>query len=140
MNDLIVLDTNVLLSGLRSRRGFSFKLLEQLSQGRFKIGISVPLILEYESVLMKHRETTTLSEHDVKSLIDYLCKVGQQVKIYYLWRPYLKDPFDDHILEVAVSSKSEYIVTFNTKDFHGVNRFGIRAVTPKEYLTVRGLA
>ena len=140
MSDLVILDTNVILSGLRSRRGFSFKLLELLTQEQFKIGISVPLILEYESVLLRFRDSTSLSESDIRGFIDYLCKVGQHVKIYYLWRPFLKDPYDDHILEVAVSSGSGKIITYNKKDFQGVDQFGISVLTPKEYLIERGLA
>jgi len=140
MGDLVILDSNVVLSGLRSRRGYSFRLLELLPQHEFKIGISVPLILEYESVLHRFRDSISLSERDIKDFIDYLCKVGEHVKIYYLWRPILKDPFDDHILEVAVSSGSEKIITFNKKDFQGVDQFGITILTPKEYLIERGLS
>jgi len=140
MSGLVIMDTNVILSGLRSRRGFSFKLLKLLTQEQFKIGISVPLILEYESVLLRFRDSTSLSESDIRGFIDYLCKVGQHVKIYYLWRPFLKDPYDDHILEVAVSSGSGKIITYNKKDFQGVDQFGISVLTPKEYLIERGLA
>lgn len=130
----IVLDTNVLLSGLKSNRGYSYKLLEQLPSRRFDICVSVPLILEYESVLLNHQETIGMSESDIKSVLDYLCLVGQKTNIYYLWRPFLKDPFDDHVLEVAVNSKSRYIVTHNKKDFQNVEQFGISALTPKEFL------
>ena len=130
----IVLDTNVLLSGLKSNRGYSYKLLEQLPNKRFDVCVSVPLILEYESVLLNHRETIGMSENDIKSVLDYLCLVGRKTNIYYLWRPLLKDPFDDHVLEVAVNSKSRYIVTHNKKDFQNVEQFGIRALSPKEFL------
>ena len=134
MSKAIVLDTNVLLSGLKSNRGYSYKLLEQLPSKRFDICVSVPLILEYESVLLKHRETIGMSESDIKSVLDYLCLVGQKTNIYYLWRPFLRDPFDDHVLEVAVNAKSRYIVTHNKKDFQNVEQFGISALTPKEFL------
>jgi putative PIN family toxin of toxin-antitoxin system len=134
MNNAIVLDTNVLLSGLKSNRGYSYKLLEQLPSRRFDICVSVPLILEYESVLLNHRETIGMSKSDIKSVLDYFCLVGRKTNIYYLWRPFLKDPFDDHVLEVAVNSKSRYIVTHNKKDFQNVEQFGISALTPKEFL------
>jgi len=134
MNKAIVVDTNVLLSGLKSNRGYSYKLIEQLPSRRFDVCVSVPLILEYESVLLNHRETIGMSESDIKSVLDYLCLVGQKTNIYYLWRPFLKDPFDDHVLEVAVNSKSRYIVTHNKKDFQNVEQFGINALTPKEFL------
>ena len=60
-------------------------------------------------------------------------------KIFFLWRPFLKDPKDDLVLEVAVESQSEYIITFNTKDFKGCDKFGIAVVTPQEYITMRGI-
>lgn len=134
MSVAVVLDTNVLLSGLKSNRGYSYKLLEQLPNRRFDVCISVPLILEYESVLINHREAIGMSESDIKSVLDYLCLVGRKTHIYYLWRPFLKDPFDDHVLEVAINSKSQYIVTHNKKDFQNVGQFGIRVLTPKEFL------
>ena len=133
MRTVIVLDTNVLLSGLRSNREYSYRLLEQIPEKTFEIGISVPLILEYESVLSKHRETTGLSERAIKSILDYLCLVGRKTNIYYLWRPFLKDQFDDHILEVAIHSNSRYIVTHNRKDFRNIEQFGIRALSPKAF-------
>ena len=134
MSGAVVLDTNVLLSGLKSNRGCSYKILELLPDKRFTVCVSVPLILEYELVLLKFRESIGMSESDITSVLDYLCLVGRKTNIYYLWRPFLKDPFDDHILEVAVSSKSNYIVTHNTKDFQNVDQFGIRALSPKEFL------
>jgi predicted nucleic acid-binding protein len=54
--------------------------------------------------------------------------------IFYLWRPYLKDPFDDHILEVTIQSNAQAIVTFNKKDFREAENLGIKILTPKEFL------
>ena len=71
--------------------------------------------------------------------VNYLCKAGKHQKIYYLWRPLLKDPYDDHILEVAVAASADFIVTFNTKDFTNVNQFGIKVVTPDEFLKFMGV-
>jgi len=133
-NGGIVIDTNVILSGLTSKNGYSYKILSLISKGGIVFNISVPLILEYESILMQFREKIGLSTDDIQDFIDYLCKTGHHTKIYYLWRPMLKDPFDDHILEVAVNSGSTYIVTFNIKDFVLTNSFGIKAITPKEFV------
>ena len=138
MRQSLILDTNILLSGLKSKRGYSYKLLELIPSQKFEICVSVPLILEYESVLLKFRKSMGLSEEDIKSVLNYICQIGRKVKIYYLWRPFLKDPFDDHVLEVAVSSKSDYIVTYNTRGFSGVDQFGIRVVTPKEFILEEG--
>ena len=55
-------------------------------------------------------------------------------KIYFLWRPFLKDPKDDHVLEVAIASQTKTIVTHNIKDFKGSEQFGIRAISPKDLL------
>ena len=55
-------------------------------------------------------------------------------RIFFLWRPFLKDPKDDMVLELAVEAEVEYIVTHNLKDFHGAEHFGIKAITPKEFL------
>jgi putative PIN family toxin of toxin-antitoxin system len=111
LRDEVVIDTNVILSGLKSKKGCSYKLLDFISQDKVTFSISVPLILEYESILLKFKDTIGLTVRDIRDFIDYLCKVGNQTKIYYLWRPILKDPFDDHILEVAVNSESKYIIT-----------------------------
>lgn len=72
-------------------------------------------------------------------MIDYLCSIGNLWKIFYLWRPFLKDPKDDMILELAVVSRSKYIVTYNCKDFDGSNQFDVGVLTPKEFLIKIGV-
>ena len=67
-------------------------------------------------------------------MIDYICHVGARWKVYYLWRPYLADPKDDLVLELAVTAGCEFIVTYNKRDFQNVAQFGIRALTPREFL------
>lgn len=130
----VVLDTNVLYTGLRSRRGASFKLLSLLGSGRFNIHLSVPLVLEYEEVLQEKRRDLGLNEADVSSVLDYLCQVAGLHEIHFLWRPRLKDPDDEMILELAVEAQCDYIVTYNKKDFPGVEAFGLELVTAKELL------
>jgi putative PIN family toxin of toxin-antitoxin system len=138
MTDPIVLDTNVLVSGLRSRNGQSFKLLERVLAADVKLAISTPLILEYEATLKKVLVPAILSLNEVDDLLDYICSIGVQARIFYLWRPYLKDPYDDHILELAVAAGSKYIVTYNRKDFQGAERFGIDVVEPRKILELIG--
>jgi putative PIN family toxin of toxin-antitoxin system len=131
----IVIDTNVFVSALRSRKGASFALLSLVGTNeQFEINLSVPLVLEYEDVANRQRSTHGLSGEDIRDIIDYLCTVGNRRKIYFLWRPYLKDPKDDMVLELAVEARCEYIVSFNKKDFQGVERFGLRVLTPQEFL------
>ena len=131
---LAIIDTNVLLSGLKSQKGQSFKLLQKLLNDEFEIAVSVPLILEYEAILKTKLDRTIFSDEDIDSVINYLCKIGKQIKIFYLWRPFLKDTFDDHILEVALSANCKYIVTYNKKDFTDVKQFGIEILSPYEFL------
>ncbi len=116
--------------------GYSHKLLEELPDREFDIAISVPLVLEYEAQLKKHLPPDIFAEDDIDDFIDYICKIGHKTSIYYLWRPYLKDPFDDHVLELAIASQSQYIVTFNKKDFRDVECYGIEIVKPGEFIDV----
>jgi len=129
----IVLDTSVLVSAFRSRLGASFRLVRELvEKPRFQIAISVPLILEYESAL---RRKTDLTERDVDEVLNFLCEVGDRREIYFLWRPFLRDPRDEMVLEVAVESRAGSIVTHNIRDFAGVeDKFSIAIRTPGEFL------
>jgi putative PIN family toxin of toxin-antitoxin system len=130
----IVLDTNVLVGALRSRKGASFKVLSLVDSGKFTLCLSVPLVLEYEAASKKQAKATGLSTADIDSIIDYLCLVGEHFKVYYLWRPFLRDAKDDMVLELAVTSNAESIVTYNRVDFKGANQFGIKVITPKALL------
>lgn len=131
----IVVDTNVLFSGLRSSAGASHRLLQLVGESkRFTINLSVPLVFEYEEVLKRHAEELGLTNAEIDDVLDYLCSVGRHREIYFLWRPVLTDSGDDLVLELAVESNSEFIVTFNTKHFAAGRRFGITALRPGEFL------
>lgn len=136
----IVIDTNVIWSGLYSSKGNSFHLLSLLAaeKSNLTIHISVPLILEYEDVLKREDSGLELSASDVDEFLDYICKIAVKHDIFYLWRPFLPDPKDDHILELAFNSKSNYIVTYNTKDFKEISKLGIKAVRPDEFMKILG--
>jgi len=129
-----VLDSNVLVAALRSRRGASFELISQLRRGRFEIAISVPLAFEYEATLVRHAEALALSRSEATALVDFACSIAHKQEIHFLWRPSLTDPGDEFVLELAVNSRAAGIVTFNGRDFAGAERFGIRIVTPAEFL------
>jgi putative PIN family toxin of toxin-antitoxin system len=134
----IVLDTNVLVSAIRSRRGASFRLVDAVGRGHFELVVSVPLVVEYEAAVLEHRPSN-LSAEDVGIVLDYLCSEAHLQEIYFLWRPLLRDPKDDMVLEVAVAGHCEAIVTYNTGDFGGAERFGIRVITPLEFLREIGI-
>jgi putative PIN family toxin of toxin-antitoxin system len=130
-----VLDTNVLVSAFRSREGVAFRLISLLREGRFEISISVPLVLEYEDVLLRR---TLLNEEAVLTVVRYLSSIAHRQEIFFLWRPGLPDPKDDMVLELAVASQAKYIITYNGRDFATAERFGIQAVTPKVFLNIVG--
>ena len=136
----LVIDTNVLVSGLRSRRGASFRLLSMLGGPAFEAVVSVPLVLEYEAVLKRQAPTLNLSAVDVDDVLDFICSVSDQREVYFLWRPVLRDPGDEFVLELAVEAECQFIVTHNTRDFAGAERFGIRVVTPREFLQQSGVS
>ena len=94
--------------------------------------------MEYEDVLKREALGLPLSEADIDDILDYLCLVGEKRQIHFLWRPYLKDPKDDMVLELAFESGSEYILTYNKKDFREIEKLGIKARTPKEFLQMIG--
>ena len=133
---LVVLDTNVLVAAIRSRRGASFRVLEQLGTGVFDIVVSVPLVLEYEDAMLRRRGA--LSAQEVGDVVDYICSVARRQPIFYLWRPLLRDPKDDMVAEVAVAAGAKAVVTHNRRDFTGLASFGIRVDTPQEFLKVIG--
>jgi putative PIN family toxin of toxin-antitoxin system len=130
----IVIDTNVLVSALKSRNGFSFKLLSIIDDERFEVNISVPLIIEYEDAIKREKTKIGLSYEDLEAVLNFICLIGKERKIHYLWRPFLKDPKDDMILELAVESESEFVITFNKNDFKGIDKFALETLTPKDFL------
>ena len=130
----IVIDTNVIISAQRSKRGASAKLMSLIGTGCFEIHLSVSLVLEYEDVLCRQSNVLRLTQEDVTDLIDALCALSHHHKIHFLWRPQLRDAGDELVLELAVAARCSYIVTYNRKDFAGAEKFGLKVVTPKVFL------
>jgi putative PIN family toxin of toxin-antitoxin system len=130
----IVIDTNVMVAGLRSRRGSAFRLLTFVGTGRFDIHLSVPLVLEYEEVLLRELPHLQVPRSLVEDVLDFHCTVATRHQIFFLWRPYLPDPSDDMILELAVTARCDYIVTYNTRDFVSVERFALQVIEPGAFL------
>jgi putative PIN family toxin of toxin-antitoxin system len=135
----IVIDTNILVSAQRSRRGASSKLLSLLGEDYFTSHVSVPLVLEYEAVLVRERHALNITAEEVSAMVDAMCRLSQWHKIYYLWRPVLPDEKDEMILELAVKAGSASIITYNARDFKEAARFGIDIMTPKAFLEKIGV-
>ena len=131
----LILDTNVLVAGLRSKHGASYQLIRMLPENRFQLNISVALALEYEDVLKRPDLVTAMSADEIDNILDYIIAVSNLEAYVPRLRPSLRDPDDERILEVAVQCGAT-IVTYNRKDFEGAARFGVAVKTPSEILEI----
>jgi putative PIN family toxin of toxin-antitoxin system len=135
----IVIDTNIIISAMLSRKGAAFKLISLIGKQYFNYAMSVPLMIEYEDVLKRENSKIMLSREAIDNILDRLCYHADLREIFYLWRPYLNDPKDDLVLELAVESNCNSIVTYNLKDFKNIEQFGLEAITPKIFLQKIGV-
>jgi len=131
-----VIDTNVLVAAARSNAGASFELMRLFAagDGRWQRNISTALLLEYEAVLKREQHRQGRSLAAVDGFLDDLAARANRHAIFYLIRPYLADPDDELILELALASSSRYIVTHNRGDFRDAESFGLKVMTPGEFL------
>jgi putative PIN family toxin of toxin-antitoxin system len=131
----VVIDTNVIVSGLRSRRGAAYRLLPLVGTGKFELCLSVPLVLEYEAALKRLVGAMDVSVEEIDEFLDYLVAAASHHRVFFLWRPFLKDPGDEMVLELAVSAACDCIVTYNKRDFaQAPQRFGIQVMDAREFL------
>ena len=130
----LVLDTNVLVAAMRSKHGASHRLLHSLGDGRWRPNVTVAMGLEYETVLKRSCRQFGLTEEHIDDVLVAICSQAGLHRLYFLWRPVASDPDDDLVLEAAIASHSDCLITFNKRDFPDSQRFGIRCLTPKEFL------
>jgi putative PIN family toxin of toxin-antitoxin system len=133
----VVLDTSVLVAGLRSQLGASSRVLYAVAEQRCIPLVTTAVFLEYESVLLRpeHRLATGMSPEDVEGFLAAFASSAEPVELNFLWRPQLRDPADELMLEAAVNGRAEALVTHNVGDFQSATaRFGVRIVTPGAFL------
>lgn len=127
----VVFDTSVLVAATHSRLGASFALVQSIPSPQFEICLSVGLYLEWQDVLTRREHVPPgQTAADALAFLRYLCQNAWPQEVYFHWRPFLTDPNDDMIVELAFASSSSYIVTHNVRHFAGVEKLGIRAITP----------
>jgi putative PIN family toxin of toxin-antitoxin system len=128
----VVLDTDVLVAAVRSRRGAGRAWLRAVLRREAILLLSVPLALQYESVLTReeHLRASGASLDQMLRLIDALCAVCDPVEIPFLWRPMLRDPDDEMVLEVAAHGGADFLLSFNERDFVGTERLGVTVRRP----------
>jgi len=129
---IAVVDSNIIYAGLYSSKGASRQILLDIRENRLVPVLTVALYEEYADVIC--RPPLTLSEEESNIVLSLLCKKAQLQEVFFLWRPNLKDPKDDMVLEAAVAGGVKTIITHNIKDFKGIENFDICVLTPKEYL------
>lgn len=130
-----VLDTDLLVAAVCSDRGASRVLLTAALERRYLVLASVPLMLQYESVLTRseHLAAARISAADVEILLDAIALVVEPIRISYLWRPVLADPGDDLVLETAVNGRADVVVTFNRRHFEpAAAPFGLEILAPAD--------
>ena len=132
----VVLDTNVLVAPARSQRGASYALLRTLPQRKWQLNLSPALMLEYESKLKIEAVRQNRPSAAVDRFLDFLATISNRRQVYFLLRPFSRDPGDDFIIELAVASRAPFIVTHNVRDFAGSAEYGIRVVSPHEMLLI----
>ena len=132
------MDTNVLVAALRSKRGASNFLLDRVGNGTWRPNLTVALVLEYEAVLKRECPVFGLTEDDIDDVLEAICSQAGLHRQYFLWRPLAADPNDDLVFEAAIASRSDFIITYNKRDFPATGQFGIQCLTPREFLILMG--
>jgi putative PIN family toxin of toxin-antitoxin system len=133
----VTLDTSVLVAAARSRRGASFQLVSMLPSHSFEIALSVALYTEWQAVLTRVEHMPNgVTVEGALGFLRYLASLAHLQDVHFLWRPYLRDPDDDMVLECAVASGSKFIVTHNTKDFVGIENLKLQAIKPMDFLNL----
>lgn len=130
----VALDTNILVAALRSSVGASRQLLQMLVNDEYEVVASVAMMLEYEAVLKRPAQLAAfrLDSVEIDTFLDGLATMLIPITPFFLWRPQLRDPADEHVLEAAVNGQADAIVTFNLRDFKPAARFGLEVLKPGE--------
>ena len=131
----IVLDADAVIAAMRSPTGASAAILRAVRQRQAKLSLSVALAMEYEAVCKRpeHRLEAGLSSGQVEIFLDAIIAMAEPVRTHFLWRPQLRDPNDEMVLEAAVNGRADALVTFNVRDYgNSATQFGVEVLLPRE--------
>ncbi len=130
---IVVLDTNVIVAAMRSPTGASAALLRAARRSELTFVANVALAVEYEATCSRaeHQLASGLTATQVGIFLDAVIAMARPVETHFLWRPQLRDPADELVLEAAVNGRATAIVTFNQRDFGSVpQQFGVEVLSP----------
>jgi len=133
----LVVDTSVIVAGLRSQLGASNRILTLVAERRLVPLVTTALFLEYEDVLNRpeQRLATDMAKEDVVGFLAALASAAEPVDVHFMWRPQLANPADELVLEAAVNGRASAIITHNVRDFLPAARdFEIEVITPSVML------
>jgi predicted nucleic acid-binding protein len=131
-----VLDTIVLVAGLRSQRGASDQLLQLLRAGHSTLVLSNTALGEYHEVLHRQAEALGLSHGEADAYLDVLCALAEQPTLSTAWQPAAADPDDEPFVQLAREAQVGYIVTHYVRDLAGARQFGVEVFRPAEFLSI----
>jgi putative PIN family toxin of toxin-antitoxin system len=129
-----VIDTNVIVSAMRSTTGASHAILLAIHQRRFTPVLSVPLLMEYEEVCKRPGLLPHLTLRQIDAILDQICARSVEQRIFFQWRPFLPDPDDDMLVELAMAAGADYIVTSNLRDVAPAKTLGIEVLEPCDFI------
>jgi putative PIN family toxin of toxin-antitoxin system len=131
----VVLDTNVLVAAARSQNGASFALVSSIPAAEFQPCLSVGLYAEWQDALTRPENLPPgQTAEDALGFVRYLASQSHLQEIHFLWRPFLSDPDDDMVLELAFAAGCQYIITHNVADFRASQQLGVSALSPRQFL------
>lgn len=131
----VVLDTLVLVAAMRSRHGASQQLLRRLPSPQFTPALSLALYMEWQAVLTRPEHLPAgIDAARMQPFLRYIASLAHLQDVHCLWRPFLRDPGDDMVLECAVASGSRFVVTHNLRDFRRATELGVQPITPGAFL------
>lgn len=133
----VVMDTDTIVAALRSPTGASAELLRRARRGQLVLAASVSLFMEYEAVCLRpqHVQASGLTPHEMGIFLNALAHIVEPVEVHFLWRPQLRDPADELVLEAAMNASADALLTFNLRHFAKVpERFNLNVTLPGLFL------
>ena len=136
---VVVVDTNVLWQSLKGKGSISREILNLIIFEKLQIALSEAVFLEYEDVLKRPYSLSKfeLTSLEVETILDLIAALGQWHKIYFKFRPNLKDEADNMLVELAIKSNAKFLITNNIKDFkvRAELKFeDLEIITPKQFI------